>query len=97
MSPMVHPVLDIFLLGFITASSLGAALFFFRFWKTSRDLLFLAFAIFFLAQASSSTIVLAFPHPNEGTGWLFLLRLLSVLVVLGAILWKNAGGHRTGE
>jgi hypothetical protein len=30
-------------------------------------------------------------HPNEGSFWLFLVRLLSILVVLGAILWKNAG------
>ncbi|HEY1767524.1 MAG TPA: DUF5985 family protein [Terracidiphilus sp.] len=91
MSPIVHPALDTFLLGFIAACSLAVSLFFFRFWRTTRDLLFLAFAVFFFAQASSSAAVLGLSHPNEGTGELFLLRLLSVLVVLGAILWKNAG------
>lgn len=89
MSPIVHPVVDIFLLGFITASSLAAVLFFLRFWKDTRDLLFAAFALFFLAQAASDTLVLGYSHPNEGSGWLFQFRLLSILVVLGAILWKN--------
>ena len=91
MSAIVHPIADTFLLGFIAASSLAAGLFFLRFWKNTRDILFLAFAIFFAAQASSSAVVLDLAHPNEGAGWLFLLRVLSVLVVLGAVLWKNAG------
>jgi uncharacterized membrane protein HdeD (DUF308 family) len=91
MSPIVHPVADTFLLGFIAASSLAAALFFLRFWRNTRDILFLAFAVFFVAQACSSAVVLDLAYPNEGTGWLFLLRVLSVLVVVGAILWKNAG------
>ncbi|HZP04217.1 MAG TPA: DUF5985 family protein [Terracidiphilus sp.] len=91
MNPIVHPVLDTFLLGFIVACSLAAGVFFFRFWRNTRDPLFLAFAIFFFAQACSNTVVLDLPHPNEGAGWLFLFRLLSVLVVLGAILWKNTG------
>jgi len=30
-------------------------------------------------------------HPNEGTAGLFTLRLLSVLLVLGAIVRKNIG------
>jgi uncharacterized membrane protein HdeD (DUF308 family) len=91
MSPITHPLVDTFLLGFIAASSLAAALFFLRFWKNTRDALFLAFALFFCAQACGHVIVLTLSHPNEGTGWLFLFRLLSVLVVLSAILWKNAG------
>jgi Family of unknown function (DUF5985) len=93
MSPIVHPVMDTFLLGFIAACSLAASLFFLRFWKSTRDVLFLAFAVFFFAQAGSNVAVLGLSRPNEGTGGLFLLRLLSVLVVLAAILWKNAGEH----
>jgi hypothetical protein len=90
MSPIIHPVADTFLIGFIAAGSLVAGLFFLRFWKSTRDLLFLAFAVFFFAQAFGNSAALGFPHPNEGSGWLFLLRLLSDLVVLAAILWKNA-------
>jgi len=91
MSPIVHPVADTFLLGFIGASSLVAMLFFLRFWKATRDFLFLAFAVFFLVQGSSYVLALRYAHPNEGSFGLFLLRLLSVLVLLAAILRKNAG------
>ena len=89
MNHIAHLTSVIFLLGFIAASSLVAATFFLRFWKDTRDILFLAFVIFFLIQAIQSVLVLQLRHPNEGTAWFFLLRLLSVLSVLAAILWKN--------
>ena len=91
MSPITHPVLDTFLLGFIAASSLFAGIFFLRFWRETRDSLFLAFSAFFLIQSVLSAVVLDLPEPNEGTPWIFTLRLVSVAGVLGAILGKNAG------
>lgn len=87
--PLAHPTLDVFLLGFITGCSLVALLFFLRFWRSSRDPLFLAFAVFFFVQSFRESAVLGLRYPNEGNFWLFLIRLLSVLLVLGAILWKN--------
>lgn len=93
MSPISHPLADIFLLGFVAALSLVAGVFFLRFWRSTRDVLFLAFAVFFLIQGGSNTAVVSLSHPNEGSFGLFLIRLLSILVVLGAILWKNSGGH----
>lgn len=89
LAPLNHPLLDIFLLGFIAACSLFAALFFLRFWRSSRDFLFLAFAIFFVVQGFRDSAVLGLEHPNEGNFWLFLVRLISVLGLLAAILWKN--------
>ena len=94
MNPINHPLADIFLLGFIAASSLVAGLFFLRFWKATRDYLFLAFALFFIIQGGSDAIVVNLSHPNEGSLWLFLLRLVSILAVFGAILWKNASRSR---
>jgi uncharacterized membrane protein HdeD (DUF308 family) len=90
MTPITHPLADIFLLGFIAACSLSAALFFLRFWRDTRDSLFLAFTVFFILQGFSYIFILRLSHPNEGSLWLFLLRLISVLSVLGAILWKNS-------
>ena len=90
MSPMTHPIADIFLLGFIAATSLVAALFFLKYWRDARDPLFLAFAAFFGIQGIVHSAVLQLSRPNEGNVWLFLMRLLSVLSVLGAILWKNS-------
>jgi hypothetical protein len=89
MSPIDHPVLDYFLLGFIAACSLVAGLFFLRFYRSTRDPLFLAFLIFFVVQGCTNAAILELPHPNIGTPMIFLIRLLSVLVVLAAILWKN--------
>jgi hypothetical protein len=93
LSLMVHPELDIFLLGFITAASLTAALFFLHFWKASKDSLFLAFVLFFLVQTFRQTYVTSLDKPNVGTVWLFSLRFLAVLALLGAILWKNVRGR----
>lgn len=90
MNSIVHPLADIFLLGVITASSVVVALFFLGFWRSTRDVLFLAFAVFFLIQGGTHAFIVNLSHPNEGNIWLFLVRLVSILVVLGAILWKNA-------
>lgn len=90
MTPLSHPLADIFLLGVITTSSLVAALFFLRFWRSTKDPLFLAFAAFFVIEGGSHAFVVGLSHPNEGSVWLFLVRLLSILAVLGAILWKNS-------
>ncbi len=86
---LAHPLLDVFLLGFVTACSGVATLFFVRFWRTSRDPLFLAFAVFFFLQGLRETSVLNVPHPNEGSLWFFMIRAVSVAVVLAAVVWKN--------
>ncbi|HEY2471169.1 MAG TPA: DUF5985 family protein [Terracidiphilus sp.] len=89
LGPITHPALDFFLLGFIAASSLVAGLFFLKFWKSTRDSLFLAFLIFFVTQGFTNAAILGLPHPNQGNVAVFAIRLLSVLVVLAAILAKN--------
>jgi uncharacterized membrane protein HdeD (DUF308 family) len=89
MVPIAHPIVDNFLLGFVAACSLVAALFFLRFWKMTRDPLFLAFVIFFVIQGFSNAFVISLHHPNIGHLWLFALRLFSILIVLVAILRKN--------
>ena len=91
MNPISHPLADIFLLGVVTASYLLAGLFFLRFWWTTRDFLFLAFAVFFGIQGGSSAFIVSLSHPNEASLWIGLVRLLSILAVLAAILWKNVG------
>lgn len=89
MSQLVYPNLDYFLLGLIAACSLVAGLYFLRFYRSTRDPLFLAFLIFFVVQGCTNAATLELSQPNLGTPMIFLIRLLSVLVVLAAILWKN--------
>lgn len=89
LAPISHPTLDTFLLGFICASSILAAVFFLRFWRHTRDSLFLAFTLFFAIEGANQAYVASLKHPNVGTIAVTLIRLLAVLAILGAILWKN--------
>ena len=88
-APIAHPRLDFFLLGYVAAVSAVAALFFLRFWKQTRDALFLAFAGFFAVQGFTRAFEVSIPNPNLVVGWVYVLRLLSVALVVFAILRKN--------
>ncbi len=80
-----------FLLGVIVTGSVLAALYFFKFWRRTRDFLFLAFAIFFVIEGLARLAVLVMATPNEGAPWLYLVRLFAALLILAAILKKNYG------
>jgi hypothetical protein len=79
-----------FLLGYIAAVSVAVALFFLRFWKETRDSLFMAFAVFFVVQGGTRALVVSTQNPNQVIDWVYALRLLAVLLVIGAILRKNS-------
>ena len=89
LASLAHPHFDIFLLGFIVGCSLTATVFFLRFWKSTRDPLFLAFTLFFAIQAVNYAGLMAVDHPNEGNFPHTIIRFIAVLGLLAAILWKN--------
>ncbi len=82
-------VIERFLLGIIVAASLTAGGFFFKFWRTTKDPLFLAFALAFTIEGLNRTGILALERPNEGTPAIYVVRLLATLMILAAIVWKN--------
>ena len=82
-------MIEVFLLGVISAFSLTASLFFVKFWRSTRDVLFLGFAIFFCTEAAIRVALLFFARPNEGSPWIYLVRLFAVVFILAAILKKN--------
>lgn len=82
-------ILSIFLLGVIAAASFTAMLFFLRFWRDTRDFLFAAFAFFFLVEGVNRVVLSTMTHPNEGSPWVYIARLIALLVLLGAIIRKN--------
>lgn len=84
-------MINSFLLGVIAMSSLTAGVFFLRFWRDTRDSLFLAFAVAFLIEALNRTASLLLVQPNEGTPWIYIVRLFAFLLILGAIVNKNRG------
>ena len=82
-------MLQTFLSGAVTAGYAIAALFFLRFWRDTRDPLFLCFATAFLLLAVGQTTLALSPIPDEYRGWVYLLRLSAFLLIVGAILRKN--------
>jgi hypothetical protein len=87
--PIAHPTLDLFLLGYIAGLSAVIGVFFLRYGKETRDFLFYAFAAFFAVQGGTRIVDLSSPSPNIIVGWVYVLRLLAVLLVVAAILRKN--------
>jgi hypothetical protein len=82
-------MIDGFLLGIIVTCSLVAAAFFARFWRASRDVLFLAFAVAFLLEGLNRIAFLFLDNPNAGDVVIYTVRLLSYLLILAAIANKN--------
>ncbi|HEY4367529.1 MAG TPA: DUF5985 family protein [Steroidobacteraceae bacterium] len=78
-----------FLLGVIVASSLTAGAFFIRFWKQTRDPLFLGFGVAFIIEGINRFAFLFLDHPHQGGPVLFAVRLFSYAVILAAIVNKN--------
>lgn len=80
-----------FLLGVVAASSFIAGLFFLKFWRETRDSFFLAFAAAFMIEGLNRIAFLFSARPNEGSPWIYLVRLFAFLLILAAILKKNYG------
>ena len=78
-----------FLLGVIVTASLTAGAFFLKFWRRTRDPLFLAFGAAFIVEGLNRTSFLFLEHPDEGRPLIYVVRLVAFLLILGAIVWKN--------
>jgi len=78
-----------FLLGVIATSSLAVGLYFLKFWRSTRDAFFLSFGAAFIIEALNRCTFLFSAKPNEASPWIYLVRLLSLLLILSAILRKN--------
>jgi len=75
--------------GALAALLVVAAVFFYRFWRESRDFLFLAFGASFLIRAINTIAVAILQKPNEGTPLNYLIGLTSTLFIVIAIIHKN--------
>lgn len=84
-------MIDGFLLGVIATASVTSGFFFLKFWRTTHDSFFLAFAASFLIEGANRFAVLLVDKPSEGSPWTYFIRLLSLLLILAAILKKNYG------
>jgi uncharacterized membrane protein HdeD (DUF308 family) len=82
-------VINGFLLGVIATASVTAGIFFLRYWRDTRDQLFLAFAVAFLIEGCNRTAMLLLQQPNEGRPWVYLVRFFAFLLILAGIVNKN--------
>lgn len=78
-----------FLSGAVAFGFAVCALFFLRFWRRTRQELFLAFALAFLLLGVGQTVLALANIPTEERGSLYLLRLGAFLLILVAIYRKN--------
>ncbi len=87
---MIHaPLIEGFLLGVIATASVIAGVFFLRFWRDTRDSLFLAFALAFLIEGVNRSFRIFFAHPSEASPWIFVVRACAFLIILIGIVNKN--------
>ena len=78
-----------FLLGVVVTASSVIGAYFLKFWRQTRDDLFLAFGISFLIEAVNRASVLFLDSPHEGSAAIYVIRLLSYVLILAAIVNKN--------
>jgi len=78
-----------FLWGMLTMTCIIAALFFLRYWRASRDRLFAFFACAFAVMAVSWAALAAASPAFEARHYIFLIRLLAFVILIGGILDKN--------
>jgi hypothetical protein len=83
-----------FLSGAVTLGFLLCGLHFLRFWKRSRDSLFLAFACAFWLLGLNQALLALTNIPVEERSWVYLLRLAAFVLIIVAIAAKN---RKAGE
>jgi hypothetical protein len=81
-----------FFWGALAMASWMAGLFFLRYWRSSRDRLFVFFALGFWALTAQWTANLAILPEAEGRHYVFLLRLLAFLLIIVGVVDKNRRG-----
>ena len=80
-----------FLQGATMLDSLGVALFFLKYWRTTGDRLFAVFAAAFTVFAANRAVLAALDPDSEARTYVYLLRALTFVLIALAVLDKNYG------
>lgn len=78
-----------FAAGGLSVASIIAAVFFLKFWRRTRDSLFLAFAAAFVLMAINQAGPVLLGIPSEEASDMYLFRAAAFVVIIFAILRKN--------
>ena len=85
-------MLTTFLGGAIVMGFAVATLLFLRFWRRTREGLFLAFSGSFLLLGVTQTLLSLGGFVDEQRSWLYLLRLAAFLLILFPLFLQNRRG-----
>jgi peptidoglycan/LPS O-acetylase OafA/YrhL len=91
---MSHPYE--FVGGALTMGYLVLGLCFLKFWRRTRDGLFMMFALAFWLLAASGLAVSVLSGYDSDIGWTYLLRLLAFVLIIIAIVRKNMEANAEG-
>lgn len=86
-----------FLHGMVTMGFIIAGLFFVRFWRRTKDGLFVVFALAFWLLALNQAFLGIAGDANSNESWEFLPSLGAFGLLILAILIKNFGGSEKGR
>lgn len=87
-------ILVAYLGGAATLGYLVAGVFFLRFWRKTRDRLFLAFAVAFALLSVNQILATFIAAGDENVAYAYLLRVLGFILILAAIIDKNLSTRR---
>jgi hypothetical protein len=78
-----------FVSGAVALAYVVAGVYFLRFWRKTRDRLFVSFALAFFLLGLNQTVVSMLGVTDERTGYAYVLRVVGFLLILHAIIRKN--------
>lgn len=87
-------MLQNFLPGAITMGFAVCALFFLRFWRSTRDRLFLGFSLAFFLLGIGQALLGLSVVPEEERSFLYLFRLAAFSTIIVSIWLKNGEARR---
>lgn len=83
-----------FLQGATSLASIGVALFFYKYWRTTRDRLFITFSIAFTVFAVNRVLLSVLDEESEARTWVYVGRAVTFLLIVAAVVDKNYGPRR---
>jgi hypothetical protein len=75
--------------GYLTALALAAAVQFTKYWRVSRDRLFVGFGLAFFLLGVNWAVLASTQPADEARNVAYLIRLVAFVVILAAIVDKN--------
>jgi hypothetical protein len=90
-----QPIVTQFLLGGVVMGCLVAGLFFLRFWRKTKDRLFMIFALaFWILGVNWMLLAMTSPEDEARRALFYVLRLVAFILIIYAIVDKNRAAGR---